>query len=487
MVNTKSSGWDVASLVSIPFVNAAIQSSPTAMTVSTEALSVKATFGDWQITVGGASQILLFNIPLPTISGVVTSHGRIITQFDYQSLSATVELVLKFINGDPTGQCLVIDSTSPPTSIITLVDTNDQPLSNTLHDAYIKQSLTTWLGDNLSQFNHVFASVDLSPADSSDTQWAFCKPAVVNYLNVSGSSLASSYLGLIYNTAGNSTPPGLATQIDPSFIPAGCQAAFMLSPQMFLTNFVAPSAGQSFKIPPQSLSVDTDQLRVTLGPSAQVALAPVSAGNSSGSSTPQNTFNDVAHFLGFGSPVPTPPKTYQPYLIDLQIALENSNITSYAKTSAVIVDSLVGTLTAFNVSQTSMTIGLDNSKQSLIYTNTQTPVNDNYTEQSQGYTIAQDVLQAVGVTAVAVGAVLTDGADLLAVGALAGVAQGGEQWALASITSDNVNDAPSINNLVSNLTLPIQWSGAGPFQVEQAGLDLGGFFLAGNMRSTAST
>ena len=452
-------GWDVLSLVTISFVNTAIRvqgSSPTDMQVLTDTLAVQAEFGIWQVTVGGSGNILMFNIPLTNMTGNVTKHGQPITQFDYASLSARVQLSLKFVGGGSTGQKLVLDSKSPPTTVDWLVDGDGQQLSDVLDDAFIKEALTTWLSNNLSQFDHVFASVDLDLSDTSDARWAFCKPSVVAHTYISGSSLTNSYLGLMYNTAGKTTP-GSVAQIDPSFIPAGCQSSFMISPSLFLADFLAPAARQQFNIPSQLFDVDTSQLTATLVAGAQVAMASVSTSHG----------------------------TYQPHMTDLQLSIENSIITTYAKTSTKVLDKWYGTVTAFNVSQSWMTLGLDSSGQSLVWTSTQSPINNHYTEQSRGFTVIQDILEAVGIFVLVVATVLTDGAALLVVGALVGVAQGGFQWALSDMESRNVNDAPGINDLVSNITLPAQWTSAGPFVVSKAGLYLGGFFLAGTLRSTA--
>ena len=456
MATMNMNEWDIVSVVTISFVNAAIQaqrSSPSNMQVSNGTLAVHAGFGTWQVTTGGSGNILMFNIPLTNMTGSVTKNGQPIIQFHYPSLSVRVQLILRFIDGGSTRQQLVVDSKSLPTTVVSLVDGNGQPLSNVLDETFIKEALTTWFGNNLSQFDHVFASIDLDPSTTPDTQWAFCKPSVVAYTYISGDSLASSYLGLMYNTAGKTTP-GSAAQIDPSFIPAGCQAAFKISPTLFLANFLAPAACKQFSIPSQSMIVDTRKLTATLAAGAQVVMAPVPTSNS----------------------------TYQPYMIDLQLAVENSVITTYAKTSAKVLDEWYGTVTAYNESQSWMTLGLDGSGQSLIWTNTQPSNNNHHTEQSRSFTIIQDVLEAIGIFVIAVATVLTDGAALLVIGALLGVAQGGIQWALSDMESHNVNDAPEVKNLVSNITLPAQWTSAGPFAVSQAGLYQGGFFLAGTLR-----
>ncbi|KAF5007599.1 hypothetical protein FDECE_6085 [Fusarium decemcellulare] len=456
-------GWDVVSLVSVPFVNAGIQSqggSPRNMQVSTDTLAVQAVFGTWQIAVGGSANNLIFNIPLASISGTVTEDGQTISQFSYESLAARVQLVLTFVDGD-SGQNLVVDSTRPPTSVDSLMDANGQPLSDEADGDLIKKALTAWFGDNLSQFNHVFASIDLDPSTSLSMQWAFCKPTVAAYTHVCGSSLANSYLGLIYNTAGKTTA-GSVAQIDPCFIPPGCQAGFMLSPAMFLTNFLTPAAGQQFGLAPDQLCVDTSELRIMLAAGAQVPLPKIPTGNSKGSGAAEDAVSDS--------------DAYQPYLIDLQVAVDDAVITTYSRTSTEVLNESYGTLSAFNDSKSWMTLGFDKSSQSLTYTSTYPSINDHYTEQSQEFEIVQTALQAVGDVTLAVYAALVDDANLLVAGALAGVAQGSGQ---SSTPSNNRDNTTEISNLVSNLTSPIQLPGAKPFTVKQAGLYQGGFFLAG--------
>ncbi|TVY78835.1 hypothetical protein Focb16_v008369 [Fusarium oxysporum f. sp. cubense] len=479
-------GWDVVSLVTVPFINAAIHregGSPTKMQLSTDTMAVQAEFGSWQITVGGAANMLMFDIPLSYIRGRVTKDRQTIAHFSYQSLAARVQLVLKFVNSKEKSHDLVVDPTNPPTSLVSLMDANGRPLPSAIDKAFITEALTTWLNGNLSEFNHVFASVELDPGVGSDTQWAFCKPSVVVYTYVSGRSLADSYLGILYNTAGRSTP-GSVAQIDPSFIPAGCQAAFMLSPTMFITDFLGPAARQQFGIPAQSLKVDTSQLTVALNAGESIPLPEIPVEEPAGSSRVGVLIAEVLQgFLdAAGKAFAHPQKVYKPYLVDLQIAVQNSVIKTYSKTSTIVLDEFYGTVTAFNESESWMTLGLDASRQALTYTNTQPPINNHHTEQSISFTIIQDILQALGIVTIVIAAVLTDGAALLAIGALSGVASGGAQWALASFESDHRNDAPEINNLVSNLTLPVRWSRTGPFATTQAGLHQGGFFLAGTIR-----
>ena len=449
--------WDVISLVTVPFVNAAIQaqsSSPTQMQVSTDTMAVQAGFGLWQITIGGSPDSLIFDIPLTDIQGTVKRAG--LEPFLYPSLTATVRLVLTFVDTGSNSKKLVIDNTKPPTSIDSLVDGNNQPLSNTIDDAFIKSALTTWFDSNLSDFGHVFADIDLVPNIGSDVQWAFCKPSIIEHTYVAGSTLANSYLGLMYNTFG-STTPGSVAQIDPSFVPLGSQAAFMISPKMFFAEFVVPAACQQFMIASQQLPIDLNPLQATLAGGVQVPLPKTSANNS----------------------------TYQPYLTNFQIAVENSIITTYAETSVLVLDAWYGTITAFNVSQSWVTLGLDGSGQSLIYTNTQPSINNHHLEQSGVFKILQGVLETIGIITLAVATVLTDGAALLVFGALVGVAQGGFQWALNWFESKNLDDAPEINELASNISLPVTWSSSGPFAVAQAGLFQGAFFLAGTLRSTS--
>jgi len=480
-------GWDVVSIVTIPFVNAAIYTqagSPTKMEVSNGTINAEAGFGTWQITVGGGSNLLMFNIPLTNMIGSVTKDGKTITQFNYPTLAAKLELVLTLVDSSATDRKLVVDSKTPPTAVLSLTDDKGQTLSNALDDTFIKQALTIWCAANLSQFSHVFASVNLEPSTSADEKWAFCKPSIVAYTYIAGNSLSNSYLGIIYNTAGKTTP-GSVAQIDPTFIPAGCQVAFMLSPALFVTNFLAPAACQQFGIPASSLKIDTTLSNLELTAGTKVALPNVAAEKSDTTSTVITSVirGILGGLFGGGADVimPMPKREYHPFLEEFTIAVENSIVTTYAKTSTVVVEEVYGTVTAFNNSKSWITLSLDPKTQTLKYTNTQPSINNHTIQESQGFKIVQDVLQAIGVVALAIGAVVTDGLELVVIGALAGVLEGGQQYALTDIESKNKEVAPEINNLVNNLSLPVQWAGKGPFKVAQAGLCRGGFFLAGTL------
>ncbi|KAG8355491.1 hypothetical protein FVEN_g6765 [Fusarium venenatum] len=453
MNNLNMNGWDVVSLVTVLFVNDAIvnqNSSPLSMQVSIDELSAQAAFGTWQITTGGSSDLIVFSIPLESVSRSISSGGKLLSNFSYTSLVAQFD-----------------------------------------SDA-INQALTTWLSNNLSQFNRVFASVQLDPSVGSDTQWAFCQPSVVayTYLQLVDGGLANSYLGLTYNTGGNTTP-GSVPQISPSFIPADCQAAFMISPALFLKNFLATAASDQFDIPSQNMSIDTNLLSISLTadtaiPQPQLEVDIPHSDTSSIASDFNKAADAIKDFLTGGSSPPSITEIpYLPFLTELQISVQDSIVSTYAKTSTVVKENVLGTVTAYNTSQSWMTLAFDASNQTLSYEPNQPTVNNHTISQSQGIETAEEIVQDAGLVAAAAGTVLTDGTSLLLVGALGGLAQGGLQIAQSSFNADNQNDAPEITGLVSNISLPVTWSGSGPFAASQAGLYQGGFYLAGNLRSTS--
>ncbi|KAM0279348.1 hypothetical protein ACHAO9_011749 [Fusarium lateritium] len=303
--------------------------------------------------------------------------------------------------------------------------------------------------------------------------------------------LANSYLGLTYNTRGNTTL-GSVPQISPSFIPADCQAAFMISPALFLKDFLATAASDEFNIPSQNMNIDTTLLSISLTvdtpiPQPQLEVdIPHSDANSIASDL--NQAAEVVKWF-FTGPLPSPPSIttipYLPLLRELQISVQDSVISTFAKTSTVVKENVLGKVTAYNTSQSWMTLAFNASSQTLSYEPNKPPVNDHTIDQSQGMNTAEEIFQDAGLVAAAAGTVLTDGTSLLLVGALGGIATGGLQITQNSFDENNQNDAPEITGLVSNISLPITWSGSGPFTASQAGLYQGGFYLAGNLRPTS--
>lgn len=71
--------------------------------------------------------------------------------------------------------------------------------------------------------------------------------------------------------------------------------------------------------------------------------------------------------------------------------------------------------------------------------------------------------------------------ELIVIGFLAGVLAGGQQYALADIEFRNKDVAPEINDLMNNLSLPVQWAGKGPLKVAQTNFYRESFFLAGTL------
>lgn len=443
-------GWDTAYVARIPFINQAIvsqKSSPTSFRVKTDVFDCTGTFGDWCITTGGDNEAIVLVLPISEIAGVVQKGNTVVTNFTYQSLFAKVEVKLRFIEKSDSVKQLTIDSSNPPTDIRSLLDSNNKSLKKVLDEAYIKEILLEWLDNNLDEFNHIFAEVDLFKELSKVDAWAFCKPSTVHYVFLNGKDIENSYLGILSNTAGSKQQGGTPS-ISTSFIPEGCDASYIISSNIFMKTFLLNSIKAQFEsFNDSDFNINPNGLSLTLVDGKTEKLKPVEHDG----------------------------KTYHPVLTDLNAQIINSIITIYSKTSTTVLDEWYGSVTAYNNSQTwySLELGQSQNGQTIVYKEAQPPVNNHSISKSTGFEIIETILGVIGIVVVLIATVLTDGAALVVLGSVIGILSGGIEVILSEFEENNQNDSPSIDLLVSNMTSPIRWTGANDFELQFAGLNGG--------------
>lgn len=109
----------------------------------------------------------------------------------------------------------------------------------------------------LSEFGHVFASVDLNLLAAGGMPWL--SPKAVGYCFFGGCDDASSYLGTLCMTdtfiAGNPTPPA---SLASGLVPDGATGAFVLSRELFVRNLLLPGVARGFAT--ESLGKDSTAL-----------------------------------------------------------------------------------------------------------------------------------------------------------------------------------------------------------------------------------
>lgn len=126
---------------------------------------------------------------------------------------------------------------------------------------------SSWFNTNIDGFNHVFASLDLSPALAPQDRWKWIKPTSTSYAVTDEGTLETSIFGVL--TAVGDRLPGQNHQVSPFAIPSGQSAngadvGFLISGPMFMKNMMLAGARTIFGgVDESNFSIDNDYLSIT--------------------------------------------------------------------------------------------------------------------------------------------------------------------------------------------------------------------------------
>lgn len=141
-----------------------------------------------------------------------------------------------------------VSDSQPAVVIITIVN---NPATG-IAAAVLPDLLSLWFNTNIAEFNHFFASLDLSPIVSTSDKYAWMKPTATSYAVVDEGSLDTSIFGVL--TMALNHVPGDNHQVSPYAIPtaAGADAGFLISGPMFMQNMLLAGAQSIFNNAPAS-------------------------------------------------------------------------------------------------------------------------------------------------------------------------------------------------------------------------------------------
>jgi hypothetical protein len=150
-----------------------------------------------------------------------------------------------------------VSAEEPAVAIITIVK---NPTSG-VAAAVFEELLSIWFNTNIGQFDHVFASLDLSPIVSESDKYAWMKPTATSYAVTDMGTMESSVFGAL--TMALNHPPSANHQVSPFAIPAGSDAGFLISGPMFLQNMLLAGAREIFNgAAASSFIIENDGLTV---------------------------------------------------------------------------------------------------------------------------------------------------------------------------------------------------------------------------------
>ncbi len=274
-------GWDTVYAIKYNDVNSAIAKSGVSQTLkelvqtdgSTTITVPVGKFGDWGLAMGGDGQNVRMSVP---IDELIYDDGGSVT---FDGLTATIEVCLEFIpqrdpmlygaQDDAEWMELKIatapkgDNASGSAVSVISVSCAGSVCPDPVQTAIIQTLLGNWfnIDDNLKEFNHVFAAVNLNDkagveetqdGETNDFRWL--KPDMLGYAVADGTTLADSVFAVLATTMREEGEPApdpemLFHRVSANAIPVGKRSAFLLSKERYLKKMLLPGAGSFFTGP----------------------------------------------------------------------------------------------------------------------------------------------------------------------------------------------------------------------------------------------
>ncbi|HEY3365326.1 MAG TPA: TULIP family P47-like protein [Symbiobacteriaceae bacterium] len=468
---TDTLNWDTVFAIPIPQVNSAIvahKSSPGGFAyVNAKGDSVKGSFGDWQVVRGGDGALIWMSLPVKDVTGSCTlgaftwSQGELIVEVRLQFIPHTdaaagasgatstrpMALKVKATSSSPTDPVV-----SLKTALFTQAPTGDavDAFGLDVVEAVIPALIVAWLNENLVDFAHVFAVVDLNDYIDKDAAWAWTKPTYIDYAYSDGPTAAESILGVLCMTGGRTGTVQQVQAVDPSAIPGGSIAGYLIAEERLLNDLMLPT------LPMKWTHSTRDDYEVVVG-----------------GDTSTGKYQHVLQLKSGRSiqldPVEHDGSHYTPYMKELKIAVEETLVIFETYTETDV--GMGVTAYCHTTHWYTMELGTSNLGQTLVYKEAKTPVTDQGTHASEGTEIEKWMLIVVGVLATAVLAVVTDGAALAVGGVVIGLLTGLAATSPDIIADVNTDTSPNLDLLTFNTTDPIRWTGSGVFNLNYAGLN----------------
>ncbi len=443
--------WDTVFAVSIDELNADIvtrNKTPTRLQGAPAgplSFSLNADFDPWMIVPGGDGGVVNFGLPMRNLVANYVLQGAA-GQVTCADAFATIGIRLNI--EQHTGPALLADGTPLPAAaagttrhalkprtvsavladpVATLIGVDfRQPLSDPQASPPIETAILNWCTANLSQFQHIFAFIDLN--DQVDTgPWAFCKPIVSSYAYVDLPGKSSGILGLLCMTS--ALPAPTAQQVSALSVPAGSGAAFLIGEGRLLEGMIKPSLLAMWpNLKDTDLDLDISNAILRLKSGVVVGLPQISDANGT---------------------------SYDPMLTGFVVQILGNEMKIETHTDVEVSPGIHAT--CFSTNWFAITLGKNaKGEQTLVCQASRpaTKINGHYSDQ--GVAILTSALLAITIC-LATLALFVDGALSIVVDVALLVALVGTVT-IKSIGQANQNVAPSLDGLTSNFIGPITWS-----------------------------
>lgn len=460
-------GWDTVFAIPVDRVNKAIASrkaSPAQLVYPPTGpfkFQLQADFDDWKVVPEGDGAIVRMALPMRNLVGSYVDGQGQQHSISCAALVGIIEVKLNFLPHDGITPLTDADGNPlpPPAAgtarhlLLTRTETNDptdpiitfvaldftQPLTPANAKSSIQRVFETWCEQNLADFAHIFAVVDLNTKIATG-RWAFCKPHTTNYAIVDKIDKSASYLGILCMTSKDPVPN--IQQISAFSVPAKCSAGFLISPRRVLEDIVKPSMTAVWpKLDPNDLTVDSSGLVLALNAGVNVTLPDIT--------TKQGD-------------------TYTPVMTDFSLEVMGDEL----KVDAHIEIEVSLGIYATSTSTYYYRISLGTNKTgdpAMTFVQSRPTVNTKGSRADPGIAILRTALTIIAIV-LAVLALVVDPAISIVIGVvLAGIAVG--QYELNNLGIAHSGDAPGLGDLTDNFTAPITWTDSADFTLQSVGMN----------------
>lgn len=449
-------GWDLVYAVRIPDVNTRIAEqnvSPPSFSATFGAIPVTGRFGTWSIAQGGADYLVYLTLPIE--SGTLSQPGAQPIAFTGKATVAVELCYLPGTAGNAAAPTQALQIKQPAGTGATAVGAQAQAggaqselfaiQSLTLStdpdmvvNAFVKAALQQWLYDNSGVFNHVFAVVSLQQAVAG-TPYAWLRPTALSYAYADAAAPKDCFLAVLAMTQGRSSA-NLAEQVTAAAVPAGSDAALLISPYLLLDCIIRNALPSAFAGTTASdFQLATDRPALVLANACQ--LAPVTIDGSS----------------------------YTPTLQSFSVEFDANQLVCSSQTSIPVSDGVTAFTSTASVQGLSVTTNAA-GQQTLTFVDLSPPQENHWTTTDPAVD-QQD--QDIG-TAIAVGGFVL----ALFTGGIAGVIIALTSTLLSGLIANlptleagwDTEEAPSLDLLAINATAPVAWTGGTAFAVDTVDL-----------------
>ena len=265
-------GWDTVSAVRLSDVNRAIAKADAfpknwggkipGSIFSSPIVASGGNFGTWATTLGGSGEFLTMQAPFE-VELTVGESGPDQQTLTISKAMASLQVNLEVINPRPGSKSLhqlmvrrtPPDKSAPPVVVTSLSYTVSPPPQapgpDPMLDGVLKELLEGWFAQNMDQFEHVFATANLSGDGAGDLAWL--QPTLTGYaihdgMDASGKyTLDNSFLGMLNMTEKRALPATADNMVDGTAILSGQRAGLNISSERFMSKMVIPAMAASLK------------------------------------------------------------------------------------------------------------------------------------------------------------------------------------------------------------------------------------------------